>query len=228
MFSLFGKKSKPEPPRPTPIRDTLFGDLPLEQWPNANASALKQEPWLSFVQARDALSKGKKADAIQHWQRIAEMPKLESRHYVQTWHFLRQQGVQPPPEKAQTLYGVVVEVAMPKGLDLLAAYTDGSARYYNFSGAGVIWERSNDSLDAQINALLDAGRQVVVMIGPWEAARPPAPGKDQARLSMLTPSGLHFGQGDFDVLNAEPQGRLLIEAATRLMVALTELRKKPQ
>ncbi|MEO8611342.1 MAG: hypothetical protein ABI690_25825 [Chloroflexota bacterium] len=227
MFNRFGKKSKPEP-APTSIRDTLFGDLSLDQWPNANASALKSEPWLSFVQARDALNKGKKADAIQHWQRITEMPSLEPRHYVQAWHFLRQNGVKPPPDKARTVYGVVVEVAMPNGVDLLAAYPDHSARYYNYSGAGVVWVHPNNSLDGAIDTVLDAGRKLVVLIGPWEGARPTVLGKGQARLSMLTPIGLHFGQGDFLALSQDPKGGALVSAATQLMVALTELAQKPK
>jgi hypothetical protein len=66
------------------------------------------------------------------------------------------------------------------------------------------------------------------MIGPWEGARPTALGQGQARLSMLTPIGLHFGQGDFRALSADPKGGALVSAATQLMVALTELATKPK
>lgn len=63
---------------------------------------------------------------------------------------------------------------MPEGLDLLAAYSDHSARYYNYSGAGVVWEHPDTSLDSPIDELLAAARQVVEMIGPWQGARPVA------------------------------------------------------
>ena len=46
-----------------------------------------------------------------------------------------------PPEKAQDVLGVVVEVAMEKGLDLVAGYADHHARY-NYSGAAIVWERT--------------------------------------------------------------------------------------
>src|SRR5260370_40513659 len=98
MLNLFGKKSKPEPVN---MRDTLYGDYSLSDWPGSKASALTAEPWSNFVQAREALNKGNKDEAIRLWQHIAEMPNLESRHYVQAWHFLHQQGVQPPPEKTK-------------------------------------------------------------------------------------------------------------------------------
>lgn len=224
MFNLFGKKPKPEPPPPTSMLDTLFGDLPLDRWPSANAPSANLEPWASFVQARDALSKGMKNDAILHWERITDMPNLESRHYVQAWNFLREQGVQPPADKAKLVYGVVVEVPMQNAYDLLAAYPDGSARYYNYSGSAVIWEHPDTRLDAAINALVEAGGQAVAKIGPWEGPRPPAPANNNTRLSMLTPSGLHFGQGNFNVLAADAIGAPVILAATTLMQQLTQLR----
>src|SRR4051812_36577278 len=95
------KKSSP-PPLPISIRDTLFGDLPLEQWP-ADASRASGEPWASFVAARDALAGGRADDAIAAWTQITEMPDLESRHYLQAWHFLRAQGQRPDGSLAKQL-----------------------------------------------------------------------------------------------------------------------------
>jgi hypothetical protein len=109
---------------------------------------------------------------------------------------------------------------MPEGLDLLAAYPDHSARYYNYSGAGVVWEHPNTSLDAQIDQLLSAARQVVAKIGPWEQSRPAPPPRGQVRMSFLTPSGLHFGQGLMDALSRDPLGGRVIQLATVLMKAL--------
>jgi hypothetical protein len=106
------------------------------------------------------------------------------------------------------------------GADIVAAYADYTARYLNYSGAGVIWEHPNTSLDAEIEALLKAGQAVANVIGPWEQARPPAPQDDNVRLNMLTPSGLHFGYGSFKSLYDEPMGRSIIDPATRLMQSL--------
>jgi len=221
MFNLFKKK---ESSKPIEIRDMLFGDLPVSEWPKDPDQ--EAEPWASFVQARKHLDKRDKASAITIWQKITDMPGLESRHCLQAWHFLRQHGVNPPADKGKIVYGMVVEVGMQNAADIVAAYTDYTARYLHHMGAGVIWERPDSSLDAEIEALLKAGQAVANVIGPWEQARPPAPRGDDVRLNMLTPSGLHFGYGSFKNLYNDPMGKAIIDPATRLMQGLTAKDKK--
>lgn len=139
---------------------------------------------------------------------------------MQAWHFLRQLGEHPSPEMARQLLGVVIEVPLEQGLDLLAAYPDFTARYYNFSGSGVIWERPDASMDDKIGRLLEVAADVVKQIGPWDGPRPGAPAAGQLRLSFLTPGGLCFGQGPFQALAADPMGAKVIQAGTELMQGL--------
>jgi hypothetical protein len=212
MPNWFKKEKPPEP------RDLLFGDLPLEQWPRENTAA--GEPWRAFIEARTRLKAGDKAEAIRILRGIQASVGLESRHYLQAWHFLRELGVKPATEQAKRLYGVIVEVGMDEGVDILVAYADHNARYFNYTGAAIIWERPDGSLDQSIKSLLDAGRAVVELIGPWENARPPVPGNGSVRINLLTPSGLHFGQGAFEVLARDPMGGPVIGLATRLMQEL--------
>jgi hypothetical protein len=113
------------------IRETLFGDMPLDQFPNGDGNS-GQFPWSAFIAARHDLAEGRKSDAFAKWQGLATNVELEPRVRLQAWHFLRQHGQQPPPEAAKELLGVVVEVTLDEGLDLLAAYPDHSARYYNY------------------------------------------------------------------------------------------------
>lgn len=202
------------------IRDTLFGDQPVEEWP---PHASEFEPWLTFWRAAQALKQGDEAQAKSLWKHIAAVPGLESRHTIQAWTFLRRHGERPPAAIATTVYGVVAEVMMEQGLDLLAAYADYSARYYNFSGAGVVWEHPDNRLDPAIRGLLDAGRQIVHLIGPWEDVRPGPPPINQARISMLTPNGLYFGQGSLAGLSADSNGKRLVDAATDLLTQITNL-----
>ena len=211
----------------TKIRDVLFGDLPISEWPNPSTET-DAEPWASFAAARTCLKTGDKFRAIQLLQHILGMPELESRHYLQAWHFLRELGLQPGPKVAKQLYGVVVEVALDQGLDLVAAYADHSARYFNYSGAAVVWEAPDHTLDAQIDELLHAGSDVVGQIGPWKKARPPAPPRGHARINMLTPSGLHFGEGPFNKLAADALGGLVIETSTHLMLSLMAMSEQKQ
>ncbi len=125
-----------------------------------------------------------------------------------------------PTAIANRVRGVVVEVGLEGGLDLLAAYADHTARYYNFSGAGVVWEHADDSIDAQIDALLACGQTICDRIGPWEGERPGPPPAGQARINLLTPSGLHFGQGPFELLSRDGLGGPALAAATALMQSL--------
>jgi hypothetical protein len=118
LFSPIFAKAK-EQPAPNPIRETLFGDMPLEQWPRDDSTS-NVFPWSAFASARSHLTTGNQEAAVDGWRLILQQPDLEPRQYLQAWYFLRQHGQQPPPEVAKQVLGVVIEVAMPEGLDLLA------------------------------------------------------------------------------------------------------------
>jgi hypothetical protein len=154
------------------------------------------------------------------------MSQLESRINLQAWHLLREIGVEPSPEEAELVFGVVVEVGTPKGTDLVAGYADHRARYWNFSGAGVVWERPDDTLDGLIDDLLQKGSTVAQRIGPWKECRPAPPSDGNARLNLLTPSGLHFGEGPMSLLSRDALGGPVLSSAFQLMTALIELGRK--
>ena len=203
------------------IRETLFGDMPISAWTGNHAA---DEPWVSFQEVEKHLESDQTQAAAQLLKKIIETPHLESRHYLQAWHFLRSLGVNPPEETAKQVYGVIVEVAMPQGVDIVAAYADGTARYFNFGGAAIIWEHPDESLDEAVNTLLGAGQAIVYNIGPWENERPGVPSQGQARVNMLTPSGLHFGQAPLNALANDAMGGPVIQAALDLMQALIRKR----
>jgi hypothetical protein len=213
---LFGKKNATA--APNPIRETLFGDMPLDQWPAANRG--QGSPWTKFIDARTKLDEGRVDEAVAAWREIVDEEGLETRHTLQAWNALRLHGEKPPADVAKQVLGVVVEVGMPNGLDLLAAYADHTGRYWNYTGSGVVWDHPNDSLDALMDSLLADAQRVALQIGPWEQARPPAPVSGNVRISMLTPSGIHFGEGAINVLYADPLGGAVFQSATNLMQAM--------
>jgi hypothetical protein len=210
------------------IRETLFGDLPLARLVQAPQGAELAEPWNSFACARRLLEAGDKEGARQVLHKILQMPKLETRVSLQAWHSLREAGEAPPEPIEKKVLGVVVEVGMAKGLDLVAAYSDHRARYFIYSGGGILWERQDDSFDGAIDALLKAGTAVVQAIQPWPQTRPPEPKKGNARINLLTPSGLHLGQGPIETLKHDSMGGPILQAAFKLtqkLVALSEKEK---
>jgi len=224
LDSLFGRKDPQQPVAGDSVsllmRDTLFGDMPLDRW-KAEGTAEQQPPWRQFAQAREHLKHGEKEPAIARWREVIMEPGLEPRLYLQAWHFLRSQGEMPPPDLAQRVLGVIVEVMLPDGLDIVAAYSDHSARYYNHRNGSVIWERPDASLDGAIDALHSAGARVVAQIGPSnEPQHPPPPPLGQTLLSFLTPGGLHYGQGGINTFSNDPKGGPVLKAAFELMQAL--------
>ena len=205
------------------IRNTLFGDVPLAEVVRPHPKVTLAEPWASFQRARDLRDTGDTDGARAVMRKALEMPEVETRVRLQAWHTLRELGEEPPPQHAKEVLGVVVEVGMPKGLDIVAAYRDHRARYFNYSGAGALWERRDESLDALIDELLQAGTVVAQVIGPWKQARPPEPKNGIARINLLTPSGLHLGQGPVEALNQDAMGGPILSAAFGLMKRLVEL-----
>ena len=113
--------------------------------------------------------------------------------------------------------GVVVEAGLPDGLDVVAAYEDGTARYINFSEKIIIWDTPTEESEALITELFNAGVAVVNNIGPWEGPRRPAPASGTIRLNFLVSDGLYFGEGPFEVLQTDPMGGPVIAAAVKLM-----------
>lgn len=126
-------------------------------------------------------------------------------------------------EGGACVWGVVVEVGMSGGLDLLAAYANGTARYYNYSGRAVIWEHGDASLDAAIADVLRAAVKLVPYIGLSTEPHRPPPSTSEARLTILTPDGFCFGEGPLDVLGRDQMASSLLGPATALMMKLTRL-----
>jgi len=222
MFDFLKKKRK-EPPKPdfSEIREMLFADVPLAQWGIAPAPQEQSGPWRAFADARAALESGDESSAVTALRTVVD-GSVGSRQLLQAWHFLRQLGVHPQPEVGKHVLGVVLEIQMPGGLDTLAAYADHTARYINHGGNLLIWEAAAPDISRLIDALLQAGQTVVDVIGPADEPRRGPPPKDNVRLNMLTPSGLHFGEGAWSAFAKDALGGPVLSAGAGLMTALIE------
>jgi hypothetical protein len=203
------------------LRDALFADASLEEVAG-HATSPSDDVWSHFAAAQQALSNGDKIAAIQHLRQVQEMEELETRLYLQAWHCLRTLGELPPDTIAREVKGVVVEVGIDGGVDLVAGYSDHTARYFNYTGlTGILWDVPEDTeIASLIDALLQAGEAIVENTGPWDRPRLPAPPEGTARVNVLTFGGLHFGQDDYGELTRHPLGSPVINAAYALMLAL--------
>jgi hypothetical protein len=217
MFNWL-KGRKPSPPAGPDLREVLFGDVPLAEWAATGTGA----PWDYFRAAAEALSRDDRGTAERALIAVNATPSLEPRHYAQAWTTLRALGLTPPKVEATRVFGVVLDVPVVRGRDTLVAYEDGSARYLNFSGAAVIWDApgADAEVSARIAAFLDAGRALGLRIQPVTYARPPlAPAI--ARISLLTPAGLRYGEGPFDAFSRDALAAPVFGAGAALMQVLT-------
>ena len=123
---------------------------------------------------------------------------------------------------AGQVLGVVVDVALDAGLDTLAGYLDGSARYLNHAGGAVVWEVPDADVGRLVRDLLEAATVIVEMGGPLEGARLDPPAAGNLMLSVLTRGGVYIGAGPAEAIAGDPRGGPVLGAATMLMSHLVE------
>ncbi len=209
------------------VRDFLFGDVPLAQWAESGAQAGTAEPWCSFARAQDCLRGRAPSEAIGILTGITQRSGLESRQYLQAWSALRGLGVSPRVPDPTRVYGVVIELGLAGGLDIVACYADHTARYVHHAGGGVVWEAPDPSLDLAIDRVLSASETVARHVGVWEGVRPPPPPTGQARLSVLTPAGIRFGQAPTEALMSDGLAGPVMAAGYSLLMDLIRKLDRP-
>jgi hypothetical protein len=121
------------------------------------------------------------------------------------------------------LLAVIVEVGLDNGLDVLASFNNGTARYISQTGKMIAWETATDEKANELTKALFTNSQAIVnQIGPWDKPRKVHPAKGIARISFLVSDGLYFGEGPMNVLFNDPMASAALNSATQLMQYLTE------
>lgn len=150
---------------------------------------------------------------------IANDENIEGRVRALAFNRLRALGETVTPKK---LLGVVVEVPLAQGLDVLAAFSDGGTRYLNQSGKVVVSEGTDHPIAHTAKALVVASQSIVDKIGPWEEQRLPPPKTGNVRITFLVSDGLYFGEGAFSVLRNDAMAGPILAKATALLALVTE------
>jgi hypothetical protein len=144
---------------------------------------------------------------------------VESRIRLVACHILKQHNLVPPE---RILLGVIVEIGMDGGLDVLAAYRDGSARYINYTSRLLIWEASDLHSALLTKKIFDESERIVEKIGPWNKPRKLFPATGELRISFLMSDGLYFGEGPVNILFKDPMAGPALNAATEMLQYITE------
>jgi hypothetical protein len=141
------------------------------------------------------------------------------------WRLLRyrQQAANGQAIAVRELLGMVVEIGMDHGLEVLASYPNGSHRYINQLGSILIWEATEDQEMQELTSRLFAeGLRIMNQIGPWDQARRPAPTLGMARISMLGSDGIYFGEAGVNQLFRDPLAAPALQTATQILRLLVQ------
>ena len=160
------------------------------------------------------------ASSITDLQKIIDDENSDPRIKVLAYN--RQLVSEHKPQKKELLT-VIVEVGLDEGLDVLASFNNGTARYINYTGKILVWETTDDEAANKITSDLFAiSENIVNQIGPWDKPRRPYPTKGNVRITFLVSDGLYFGEGPMNVLFSNLMAGPALTKATELMQYLTQ------
>lgn len=145
---------------------------------------------------------------------IARDENNEGRVRAVAYHRLRMMDEEIASKE---LLGVIVEVPLPDGLDVLAAFSEGGVRYLNQSGKVLVIEGENTHTPQLVAELIAASLPVIDKIGPWQQERLPPPKAGNIRITFLVSDGLYFGEGRAEILQSDDMAGPVLAKATQLL-----------
>lgn len=156
-------------------------------------------------------------------RKVANDEANEGRVRAVAFNRLRALGETVPPKR---LLGVIVEVPLQKGLDVLAAFSEGGVRYLNQSGKVAIFEGQGNPVEGLAQELVAVSQPILNKIGPWDRNRLPPPKAGNVRITFLVSDGLYFGEGPFAVLQKDAMAGPILSKAAQLLQRAVELGTK--
>ncbi len=156
-------------------------------------------------------------------RKIAEDENNEGRIRALAYNRLRGAGEKITTKK---LLGVIVEVPLQNGLDVLAAFSEGGVRYLNQSGKISIFEGAGNPAEALAKELISASRPVLNQIGPWDKKRLPPPKAGNVRITFLASDGLSFGETSMATMAQDSMGGPVLSKAEQLLLRVVEFGNK--
>jgi len=166
---------------------------------------------------------GKTAAATRTLRGLAGSSK-EARIRLWCWQALRGLGSAPTADEGRKVEGVVVEVETGHGVETLAAYADGTARYLLPTGAKVIWDAPDARLERAVADVIAGAGTILDLLAPGRL--PGEPGANTARMTVLSPSGPRAADEPLDTAVTEASRFApLFGPATTLMQKIVALAK---
>lgn len=202
-----------------PIRQMLFASQSLKEQVRQMHLDGTPGPLQSIADASKLVDEGKKTEAISSLRTILKIPGEETRVMLWVWSALRELGETPDPKDAHEVLGVIIEFPSGENVDIpaydtLAAYSDGSSRYLNYSGKAIFWDAKDAIIKSLCQAFIDSTAPVSNLAKPRNTLALP---KGGAQVTLLTRSGNY-------VVANPPQP--VINAGAALMIELIKRTKE--
>jgi len=212
MFNLFKRKKTSDT---TVLNDDLYNSLFADDPDN-------------FIKMRDnkAISwiYDNRKPVIEELESIAIDKSVESRIKFLSLYTALKHGLKI---NKKIYFGTILEVPMEGGYDVLAFYSDRTARYYNYSGKAIIYEGGRINVDNTIEKANSAAIQVCNILEPWEKERLPRPKGDAIRISFLVSDGLYFGNSSIKTIGNDQMASAMFGNGAEVMKALLNETDKP-
>jgi hypothetical protein len=190
-----------------PIRQMLFANQPLKELvKQIKLDGSANNPFQTITDASKRAEEGKKTDAVSKLRSVLQMQPLETRVELFVWSGLRELGEKPESKSGTEVPGV--------GYDTLAAYADGSARYLNYSGSGIFWDKPDEIIKSLCKNFIESTLPASGSAKPRNSASLPKTG---TQVTLLTRSGNY-------VITAPPES--VMNAGAKLMIELIHRSKE--
>lgn len=157
--------------------------------------------------------------SISDLQKIIDDKSSDTRLKALSYNRQHAKGHKP---SIKELLAVIVEVGLDNGLDVLASFNDGTARYINQTGKILVWDVTDEKSNRLTKDLFLKSQNIIDQIGSWDKPRLPAPKTGNVRITFLVSDGLYFGEGPIDVLFNDRMASPALTSATFLMKYVTE------
>jgi hypothetical protein len=199
-----------------PIRQMLFANQSLKEQAKQAKLDGTDSPFQRITEASKLADEGKTNEAITKLQSVLQMQPLETRIELWTWTGLRELGKKPEQKTATEVLGVIIEIPMQDGYDTLSAYADGSARYLNYSGRAIFWDKPDATIKNLCRGFIESTIPASSSAKPRNSNALP---KSVAQVTLLTRSGNY-------AIIAPP--KYVINSAAKLMIELINRTKEKQ
>ncbi len=190
LMAFFTSQARPQDGKlgsnDDPIRQLLFGSQTLAEQVERMDLSDGEGPFRTISRAYELKKEGNTKEAVTLLQNLLKESDLETRVTLWTWSGLRELGYHPDEKNAYEVLGAIIEMPSGDGVDTLAAYVDGTARYLNFSGRAIFWDQESKEIKDLCQAMIDSTIPDSNRAKPRESLDLP---KRHLQVTLLTRSG---------------------------------------